>query len=85
MALQRHAFAGAGYDIRKSVLMHLDNQYVKNGPLEVQKLFHLQDCTTFVVMQLAVVRQTLEPLKAVLACPDEPDVPIGEQCNRPFA
>jgi hypothetical protein len=84
MALQRHAFAGAGYDIRKSVLMHLDNQYVKNGPLEVQKLFHPQDCTAVVKAQLAAVRQSLEPLKAVLARPDEPGVPIGEQCNRPF-
>jgi hypothetical protein len=85
MALQRYAFAGEGYDIRKSVLMHLDNRYVKNGSIEADRLFHLQDCTAFVEAQLAVVRQSLEPLKAVLARPYEPGVPIGEQCNRPFA
>ena len=28
MALQRHAFGGAGYNLRKSILMHIDNQYV---------------------------------------------------------
>ena len=66
MALQRHAFAGAGYNIRQSILMHIDNQYVKNGPLDVQKLFHLEDCTADVEAQLAVVRQYLEPLKAAL-------------------
>lgn len=85
MALQRHAFAGAGYNIRQSILMHIDNQYVKSGPLDVQKLFHLEDCTADVEAQLAVVRKYLEPLKAVLVRPDEPGVPIGDQCTAPFA
>ncbi len=84
MALQRHAFVGAGYNIRKSILMHIDNQYVKSGPLDVQKLFHLEDCTAEVETQLAVLRESLEPLKAVLASPDEPVVPIGEHCKSPF-
>ena len=85
MALQRHAFTGAGYDIRRSILMHLDNQYVKSGPIDVRKLFNLEDCTADVEAQLAVVREYLEPLKAVLSSPDEPPVPIGDQCNAPFA
>ncbi len=85
MALQRHAFDGAGYNIRKSILMHIDNKYVKSGPLDVQKLFHLDDCTADVEAQLAVVRAFLEPLKTVLASPNEPAVPIGEQCKAPFA
>jgi hypothetical protein len=85
MALQRYAFSGAGYNIRKSILMHIDNQYVKSGPLDVQNLFHLEDCTADVEAQMAVVREYLEPLKAVLASPDEPVVTIGDQCNRPFA
>ena len=85
MALQRYVFTGAGYNIRKSILMRIDNQYVKSGPLDVQKLFHLEDCTADVEAQLAVVRVSLEPLKAVLASPDEPAVPIGEQCKAPFA
>ena len=55
MALQRYAFAGAGYDIRQSILMHLDNQYVKRGPLDVEKLFHLEDCTVYVEAQMAEV------------------------------
>lgn len=85
MALQRHAFAGAGYDIHRSILMHLDNQYVKNGPIDARKLFHLEDCTADVEAQLAVVREYLEPLKAVLASSTKPAVPIGDQCNAPFA
>jgi len=85
MALQRHAFAGAGYSIRKSILMHIDNLYVKSGPLEVRKLFHLEDCTADVEAQMAMVRECLEPLKAVLASSTEPDIPIGDQCNQPFA
>lgn len=85
MALQRHAFDGAGYSLRKSVLMHLDNQYVKSGPLEVRKLFHMADCTADVEAQMAVVREYLGVLKAVLSCSTEPDVHIGDQCNTPFA
>ena len=43
MALQRHAFSGAGYRIRKSILMHLNNGYVRDGALDLKGLFTLED------------------------------------------
>jgi hypothetical protein len=84
MALQRYAFSRAGYGIRKSVLMHLDNGYVKKGPLDVRKLFQLEDCTADVRTRMAAVPENLVPIKAVLASRSEPDIPIGDQCRAPF-
>jgi hypothetical protein len=48
MALQRHAFSGAGYRIGKSILMHVNNGYVRSGKLDLQGLFTLEDCTEIV-------------------------------------
>ena len=48
ITFQRHAFVNAGYKIRKSVLMHVNNQYVRSGELEIQMLFTLEDCTKIV-------------------------------------
>ena len=45
MALQRHAFEGAGYKIRKSILMYINHAYVRDGELDPKGLFALEDCT----------------------------------------
>ena len=43
IALQRYAFTGAGYDVRRSILMHLNREYVRIGELDPQGLFVLED------------------------------------------
>ncbi len=47
MALQRFAFTGAGYNIRKSILMHINNQYVRSGDLDLAALLSLLNCLFF--------------------------------------
>ncbi|MFC1881805.1 hypothetical protein ACFL2S_09965 [Thermodesulfobacteriota bacterium] len=41
ITFQKYAFSNAGYGIRKSVLMHINNQYVRVGGLNVNELFTL--------------------------------------------
>lgn len=84
MASQRHAFVGAGYKIRKSILMHVNNGYVRKGDLEIKQLFTLQDCTNEVIKRQERVKDVLPELLNVLRKSKEPSVDIGSHCNKPF-
>jgi len=84
MSLQRYAFEGAGYNIRKSILMHINNQYVRSGDIETDKLFHLEDCTDVVKSRMTAVGGKVAKLIMMINSPQEPDVAIGVQCSNPF-
>src|SRR3989344_569836 len=45
LAFQRYVYEKAGLKIRKCFLMHLNNQYVRNGEIDLQKLFVQEDIT----------------------------------------
>ena len=79
MALQRHAFSGAGYRIGKSILMHLNNGYVRSGKLDLQSLFTLEDCTAIVEEKLAEVGSNVGDLIKIINSRTEPEIEIGGQ------
>jgi hypothetical protein len=83
-ALQRYAFTGAGYNIRKSYLMHVNNQYVRNGVLELEKLFAIVDITDFVTTSMQDVPSKLQELFSILNKKTEPSIEIGGHCSDPF-
>ena len=84
MALQRHAFNGAGYQIRSSILMHVNNRYVRRGELNPKGLFALQDCTELVENRLPTIPGHVADLLEILNSGMEPQIEIGEHCKKPF-
>jgi hypothetical protein len=84
IALQRYAFTGAGYKIRNSILMHIDNNYVRSSELEVTKLFKLEDRTELVKEMILEIRPQVKELIRLLNSENEPKVEIGDQCKDPF-
>jgi len=84
MSLQRYAFEGAGYNIRKSILMHINNQYVRMGELDVKELFTLEDCTQIVKSRKVAIGDKVKQLIMMLNTPEEPLVEIGDHCYDPF-
>ena len=85
MSLQKYAFVGAGYNIRKSILMHINNEYVREGGLDLKQLFVLEDCTEIVSERILDVKAKLENLINVINSEEEPQLNIGDQCGYPFA
>jgi len=84
MVLQRYAFEGAGYNIRKSILMHVNNQYVRKGDIDPKGFFTLEDFTDTVESRLPDVPGFLTDLLEVLNTDTEPRVDIGDHCKKPF-
>ena len=84
MALQRYAFIGSGYEIRKSVLMHLNRGYVQWGDLDPKTLFELEDCTDLAISRMEGVPTNLRNLLQVVNQSNEPSIAIGRHCRSPF-
>ncbi|MFC1578246.1 DUF2779 domain-containing protein [Thermodesulfobacteriota bacterium] len=84
IAFQRYAFVNAGYKIRKSILMHVNNQYVRSGELNVDELFNLEDCTDLMNDLLPGIKGELRNLIQILKKNQEPSIEIGDHCHDPF-
>jgi hypothetical protein len=84
MAAQRHAFVGAGFKIRKSQLMYINNQYIRNGDIDPKELFTLEDCTEAVVERIAEVKKSLPMYLETIELKDEPCIEMGKQCKKPY-
>lgn len=84
MAVQRYAFEGAGYKIRKSGLMYINNKYVRQGPIDVKKLFKIEYCTNTVVERMSEIRSNLESFIQILNQENEPLIKVGIHCKYPY-
>jgi len=84
ISFQRYAFISAGYKIKKTILMHIDNSYIRSGDIDVTKLFKLEDCTDFAKEKVPQIKETVNQLIKVINENDEPKIDIGDQCYTPF-
>lgn len=84
ITLQRYAFINSGYHVSKSILMHLNNEYVRSGPIDVKQLFTLEDCTPIVEMKIGKVGAYVHQLLKTINEPLEPFAEIGSRCKTPF-
>jgi len=82
-ALQYWVMAQSGFTPDKFFLMHINNAYVKQGPIDPKALFTLSDITAQVVEKQAWVTEQLPSLKSLQAN-TEPNIPIGKHCDAPF-
>ncbi len=84
MAFQYRVFTGAGYKINHCFMMLIDNQYVRQGEIDPQQLFRLEDITRVVLGKQADVERKVAELSGVLETSEEPRIKIGARCFKPF-
>jgi hypothetical protein len=84
VAVQRRVLEGAGLKIGRAELMHLDNTFVKHGPIEPQKIFKRQDITVETAALMPEIAQDLEKFMEVLASAAPPETGIGQHCSKPY-
>jgi hypothetical protein len=83
VSFQRYVFRKAGYKIRKCHVMTLNTAYVRQGELDLKKLFTLHDVTSK-LNSLAEVGRNIVALRAMLAG-KEPKCSIGAACGAFFS
>lgn len=85
LAVQRYCFEGAGYPIRRTFLMHVDNTYVRNGDIEPDKLLTAEDVTDEVTKEMEGIEEKIEELLEAMNGAECPAIETGAQCKKPYA
>ena len=83
-ALQYYVLKGCGVPLCDFHLMYLNGDYVKDGPIDVKKLFKMESVMEYVIERESFVAENVERLKAVVALPHSPIVNIGTHCHSPY-
>jgi len=84
LTLQKYVVEGSGLRVRKCILMHINNAYVRAGAVEVDKLFTQADVTAKVIEKSACVEPNLAKLVKVIRQKKVPDIKIGPRCDDPY-
>ena len=82
-AIQYYVVTGAGVNISRVFLVHLNNQYSRMGELDLQELFTIDDVTALTMSRQADIPQQLADMRQALAG-SEPLIDIGTYCNDPY-
>ncbi len=83
-ALQYHVITGSGLPLEDFSIVHLNREYVRQGELEIDKLFAVESVLGEVLDKQSYVMQQVPFLKSVLEQPDVPAKDIGPHCTTPY-
>ncbi|WP_245534719.1 DUF2779 domain-containing protein [Treponema primitia] len=84
MAFQYYVLSGCGLKVKKISLMHINNQYIRQGKLDLKKLFTVEDCTNEVLAKQKDIGNQIAALKKTAEQKEEPDIDIGPHCSDPY-
>ncbi|MBF0618710.1 MAG: DUF2779 domain-containing protein [Candidatus Omnitrophica bacterium] len=82
VAFQRYCYEQAGIKVGRCFLMHINNEYVRHGEIDVEAFFTLEDVTEEIVpffVQLAVLLKGFFQTIDMPACPN---ISISEGCTK---
>jgi len=83
VAFQKTVYEQAGLTIRKCFLMHIDNEYVKDGDIDVKQLLKKEDITDEVEAKLTEVPDNINYMMEIINSPKCPSVKLGIDCVKP--
>lgn len=83
LAIQYFVLNSLGYEILKTNLVYINNTYVREDKLEVDKLFISADLTDEVLKKQGEIPINLKTFEDVLS-KDEPNIDIGKHCLNPY-
>jgi len=74
---------GSAIRLNRAYIVHINNQYVRNGALDIDVLFTIVDITEEVQAKQDAIRHNIEEMKQMLKG-EMPDIDIGGHCDDPF-
>ncbi len=83
-SIQYYVLKNCGLNIKDISIVYINNQYVRNGELDIHSLFKIQGVKDFVLKRYDLIVNETGRLKEVLMRKTIPDIPIGVQCFTPY-
>ena len=83
VAVQYYVLSGSGIKLKKASLVHINNQYIRKGDIDIRQLFNIEDLTKIVKVKQDFVKEELEKMQRALKN-GEPRIDIGPHCSDPY-
>ena len=83
-ALQYFVITHAGIDLEDIFILHLNNEYVRYGELNVDELFAATSIIESVIKLQPFITTKIEECKATLQNKNEPIMEMGKHCYHPY-
>ena len=83
-AIQYYTITNSGIDLKDISIVHINNQFTKDGELDLHKLFRIESVYDQVLDYLPRIPNEIRRLKNVIESPDIPQVDIGPHCSDPY-
>jgi hypothetical protein len=71
-----------GLNVKKSCIVYINGQYIKNGELDINELFNIKDVTAD--LDLDSVEENVKDLKKVINRKEEPSIDLSKACKKPY-
>ena len=84
VAYQYYVLASGGLNVKKVSVMHINNEYERQGELDIKGLFTVHNCTKEARSMQADVATNIAMFKASAEAETEPEMEIGDQCSNPY-
>jgi len=84
VSFQKYVLEKAGLKIRKCFLMHINNEYVHKGEIDVNELFVPTDITEEVVKIEKGIDKRIENMFKIISSKKRPEICIGKYCKNPY-
>ena len=83
-AIQYYTITNSGIDLKDISIVHINNQYTKDGELDIHQLFTIESVYDQVLEYLPRIPNQARRLKNVIESPEIPQVDIGPHCSDPY-
>lgn len=84
VSFQKYVYEKAGLKIRKCFLMHVNNQYVKDGGIEPKEFFVQADITEKVLEFSEGIEKRINNMFKIINSKETPKIDIGQYCKDPY-
>jgi len=84
VAFQYYVIIRSGLPLRRVSLVHVNNQYIRHGDLDLRQLFTIAPMTDRILSMQATIAPVLRPLQEMLVAGFMPEISMGSQCGNPF-
>lgn len=84
VAIQKWVLVNCGVKIKNAYLMHLNREYIRNGELDLEKLFVRKNLDEEIKSNIEQIESKLEFFQAILNQNKAPEELIGSRCKNPY-
>lgn len=83
-AIQYYTIRNSGINLKDISIVYINNQYSRDGELDIHQLFTIQSVYDHVLDFLPLIPNEVRRLKNVIKSPEVPNVDIGNHCSDPY-